>query len=368
MAVEKWWTWEEVNGNNKWICGKHRNINDFLKNPLKGVDIEEIIGVLKERMGRSNYEEWCNIRSGIKNKGDVKSMKKNRCINVNAGDLVFWYDRKSGRVVNGKVAEISFCKGKGCIIIDSKNHLDYKSILFVIPNNFELDYTANLIDTIRAISSILQKQFEKNKEPEKPKEPEIKLYPFQEKIYSEIISQCITNEHFCKERCYFFIEMPPRTGKTTVVKKLQEYFEAHDCVTGIMNYKMYGLKMKCKSETDKCSVILVDDMQKSISDTSRDINELVLYTANCIKEYSTSNALIVFIGSRFSINDYVDRMRTHLVMKVANNDQFSLFVKKYPAWENSLSQCSPMLDYKTLKGIKEQIGEEKFSIMYLLKV
>jgi hypothetical protein len=365
MAVEEWWTWEEVNKNNEWICGKHRDINDFLKNPLKGVDIEGIMSVLKERMGRSNYGEWNNIRSGIKNKGDVKSMKKNRCINVNAGDLVFWYDRKSSKVVNGKVAEISFCKGRGCVIIDNSNHLDYKSILFSIPKSYQ-EYKINFKDLVDDITNILQQQFEKKEDARK--EPEIKLYPFQGKIYSEIVNQCITNEHFRKERCYLFIEMPSRTGKTTVVKKLQEYFESHDCVYGTMNYAMYGLKIKCKRETDKCSVIVIDDMQKSISDTNRDIDELVLYTANCIKEYSTNNALIVFIGSRFGANDYVDRMRTHLVMKVANNDQFSLLVKKYPAWENSVSQCSPMLDYKTLKGIKEQIGEEKFSIMYLLKV
>ncbi len=296
-------------------------------------------------------------------KGDVKLMKKNY-ININSGDLVFWYDRKSGKVVRGKVSEISFCRGKGCIIINDNNHLDYKSILFVIPHQGIYRHEPIFENWI---CNILQYQFDIKEKVNKFKEPEIKLYPFQEKIYNEIINHNSDSETR-QGRKYLFIEMPPRTGKTTVVKKLQEYFESSNCVYGTMNYKMYGLKMKCKSETDKCSVILIDDMQKSNSDTSRDINELVLYTANCIKEYSTNNALIVFIGSRFGINDYVDRMRTHLVMKVASNDQFSLLVKKYPAWENSTPQCLPNLDYNTLKGIKEQIGEEKFSIMYLLKI
>jgi hypothetical protein len=243
--------------------------------------------------------------------------------------------------------------------------LDYKSILFSIPKSYQ-EYKINFKDLVDDITNILQQQFEKKEDARK--EPEIKLYPFQGKIYSEIVNQCIINEHFRKERCYLFIEMPPRTGKTTLVKKLQEYFESNDCVYGTMNYKMYGLKIKCRDEADKCSIILVDDMQKTCDSTMKDINEAVLYTAERIKEYTADNALIVFIGSRFRINDYMNVMRSYIVNQVANGNPFSLLVKKYPAWENSVSQCSPMLDYKTLKGIKEQIGEEKFSVMYLLKV
>jgi hypothetical protein len=364
MAVEEWWAKIPIGIGVDEIafdCGLKfgKSIKAFGR-----IYIDEIMSVLKERMGKSNYEEWCNIRSKIENKGDVKSMKKNRCINVNSGDLVFWHDRKSGRVVRGKVVEISFCRGKGCIIIDNDNHLDYKSILFVIPRNI---YRPEEREFENWICNILQCQFDRKEKVNKHKEPEIKLYPFQAKIYSEIINCNMDSEHR-KGRKYLFIEMPPRTGKTTLINMFKErHYETRE---NIMNLRYGGreLSIDLRKDNKKCPIVFVDDMQKTLVDTTKEINEAVLYTADCIKEYATDNALIVFLNGRFGINDYTSVMRSHIVNQVANGNTFSLSVKKYPAWENSASQCSPMLDYKTLKGIKEQMGEEMFSVMYLLKV
>lgn len=303
-----------------------------------------------------------------KNKGDAKIMKKNRCINVNIGDLVFWYNRKNRRVAWGKVVEISFCKGKGCIIIDNDNHLDYKSILFAIPQGFykfrdRLNKENIFLNFEDSISYILQQQFEKKEEAKK--EPEIKLYSFQEKIYNEIINHN-SDSATRQGRKYLFIEMPPRTGKTTLIKKLNEYFNYRYRMN--LSYNTLFKHLGVYDNKEKSSIALIDDMQKTLVDTTEEINRSVLQTADCIKKYTTDNALIVFIGGRFGINDYTSVMRSHIVNQVANGNPFSLLVKKYPAWENSASQCSPMLDYKPLKGIKEQMGEEMFSVMYLLKV
>ena len=101
---------------------------------------------------------------------------------------------------------------------------------------------------------------------EAKKEPEIKL-TLSGKIYNEIINHNSDSETR-QGRKYLFIEMPPRTGKTTLIKKLNEHFNN--------KYRMnlsYSTSFNCldwhnDDSGKKSSIALIDDMQKTLADTT----------------------------------------------------------------------------------------------------
>jgi hypothetical protein len=329
----------------------------------KMINIEDIISMLEER---ENVKD--RIIKSFKNKQSIDK-NDNFSMDLQVGDMVFWREITKN-ISYGKI-ETFFDDNQVSVTcnimgVSYSVLIDSKSILFVIPKGYYASSYYTGYDSLENLICSFLKDYFNEKEKKEQKE-EIKLYPFQEKIYNEIINCNLDSEHR-KGRKYLFVEMPPRTGKTTLIKKLNEYFNDKFKMNLSYSTSFNCLDLYNNGNGEKSSVALIDDMQKTFTDTSEEIDRSVFCTMDYIKRYTTNNALIVFIGNRFQVNDYMDKMKAYLVTQVMDSNLVSLLVKKYPAWENSTSQCLPRLDYNTLKSIKEQMGEEKFSVMYLLKI